>query len=138
MDIEGQIRWLRIVASITIFFGLLTTVAAYPAANGFIIWLADLMVWPIDGAQTGLDSTARLMFAIGGGIFIGFGAMWLAIAGAPYRAAPKALRHVLIIGAVTWFVSDSVGSVLAEAAFNILGNIGFLAMLLWPIRRAAA
>lgn len=138
MTLEQQSKWLRISGDITILFGVLTALAAYPPLNGFIIFLADMLVWPIDGLQTGLDSTARLMLAIGGGIFTAFGVMWWMLSGDIYRQNPQAIRRVLLIGAVTWFVTDSAASVLADAASNVLGNIGFLALLIWPIIKPAS
>ena len=134
MDIETQIRQIRIVGVITAGFGLLTALAAYPPLNGFIVFLADLLVWPMDGAQTGTDSTARLLMAIGGGIFTAFGVMWM-VCGDVFRAAPREMHRLLLVGTIVWFVTDSAASVLADAAMNVVGNVGFMLLLLWPLRK---
>lgn len=43
------------------------------------------------------------------------------------------LRQMLVAGALTWFVVDSTGSVLAAAPVNVLSNVFYLAFLLWPV-----
>ncbi len=138
MTLDQQTKGLRFAAGLTVFFGLLTALAAYPPLNGFIVMLADILVWPIDGAQTGTDSTARLLFAICGGVFTSFGVMWWILSGDLYRQHPEAIRRLLLTGALVWFVTDSTASVLANAASNVLGNIPFLAILIWPIIRPAS
>jgi len=43
------------------------------------------------------------------------------------------VRQMLVAGALTWFVVDCTGSVLAAAPLNVLANVPFLALLLWPV-----
>ena len=56
----------------------------------------------------------------------------------PARTGTVSLHDlaVLILGSVAlWFLIDSTGSLAAGAPLNILGNLVFLAMFLWPLRR---
>ncbi|PTX56061.1 hypothetical protein C8N43_0711 [Litoreibacter ponti] len=134
MTLETQSRNIRIVAGITIFFGLLTALSAYPAFNAIYVIFADLVIWPADDFHRPLSAETRLTQAIMGGIFTGFGVMWWVASGALLRAAPEATRKMLFAGAVTWFVTDSAGSVLVGAAANVPPNIAFFLLFLWALR----
>jgi hypothetical protein len=125
-------RGLRVAAAITIAFGLATALAAHPALSGPIVLLADLLIWPVNGAETGSDPVARLMFAIGGGVLVAFGWFVWQLAGAPLAREPVATRSLIRQAVLVWFCVDSFGSVLADAATNVGGNVLFLALLLGP------
>ncbi len=134
MDIAHARMWLRFAAVVTIGFGLLTAAAASPALQAPTLMIADILFWPFDGAQSGDSQAARLMFAIGGGVFAGWGVcLWL-LAGEGLERAPDMVRRVVTATAMTWFVVDSSASVLAGAPLNIIANLAFLAMYLLPLR----
>ncbi|MBM7067630.1 hypothetical protein [Actibacterium sp. 188UL27-1] len=135
MTVDDQIRGLRIAAATVIAFGPLTMLAAWPPTALPIALFADILFWPLDGVQTMALQDARLLAAICGGGFVGWGLMMWLLAGAPYRAAPVAMRRIFLISVMGWFVIDGIGSVLAGAPLNVAANIGFLALFLWPLRR---
>ena len=97
--------------------------------------LADLLIWPLDGAQTGAASETRLMLAIGGGVMAGWGWMIRQLAGAPMARDPAGMRGLIRQSAVLWFVIASTGSVLAAAPLDAVANLGFLALFRFPMAR---
>ena len=123
---------LRLAAAITMGFGLTTAVAALPAAAGFTVWVVDLLIWPLNGAESGADPVTRLMFAIGGGVLTAWGLMIWTLAGSPMDRDPALMRSIIRRSVLAWFVVDSTASLLAEAPFNLVGNLLFVALLLVP------
>ena len=125
-------KGLRLAAAITSSFGVATALAAYPPLSAPIVMLADLLIWPLNGAETGADPVARLMFAVGGGMLAAFGWVVWQLAGTPMTRDPVATRSLIRQAVLVWFCVDSTGSVLADAAANVVGNVVFLALLLGP------
>lgn len=128
-------KGLRFAAGVTLGTGLALALAAIPALNLPVRLLTDLMIWPVDGAETLLLRETRLAFAIGGGLMAGWGLMIWQLAGEPLERAPQAVRAIIRTSMLTWFVVDSSGSVAAGAALNVLPNLLFLALFLLPLRR---
>lgn len=137
MTLDDQIRGLRIAAGTVIAFGPLTMLAAWPPTALPIALFADTLFWPLDGAQRMEAKDARLLAAICGGGFFGWGVLMWLLAGDVFRADPAAMRRIFLISTGCWFVVDCAGSVLAGAPLNVLANMGFLALFLWPLRSAA-
>jgi hypothetical protein len=130
-------KGLRFAALVTLVTGLLLALAALPALNLPVRILADILIWPLDGGQ-GLDAReARLPLAIGGGVMLGWGVMIWQLAGRPMEAAPDAMRAIIRTSVLSWFVVDSLASVAAGAALNIVANAVFLALFLVPMRIGA-
>jgi hypothetical protein len=135
MDMARRQTGLKLAAAVTIGFGLLTAAAAYVPWQGPTLLLADILIWPMDGLQTGDSDVTRLMFAIGGGVLAGWGVLMWMLATEGLARVPDLARRMVITSALTWFVVDSTASVLADAPWNVAGNIPFLAMYLWPLRK---
>jgi hypothetical protein len=133
MQMATRQKWLKVAAAVSIAFGLLTAIAAYPALQAPTVFLADLIFWPLDGVQTGDDPTARLMFAIGGAVFAAWGVCLWFLATEGMNCVPHLARRIILAGAWTWFMIDSTGSVLAGAPWNTVGNIALLAMYTLPL-----
>lgn len=129
-------RGLRLAAGVTLLTGLALALSALPALNLPMRLLADLLVWPLDNAQTLLAAETRLTLAISGGVMVGWGVMIWQLAGAPMDAAPQAVRTIIQTSLLVWFVVDSFASVAAGAALNIVPNTLYLALFLVPIWRA--
>lgn len=135
--------WLKIAADALIVFGLATAIAAWPPAAGMLGFFADLLFWPVDGAQ-GVDTqAAQLLAAIGGGVMAGWGATIYLLADRLYLREPALVRGIVLTGLFVWFAIDSTGSVISGAPLNVLGNLALLAVFLVPLtadgsRRATA
>lgn len=95
--------------------------------------LADILIWPMDGAETGTLPEARLLYAIGGGAFVGWGWMIWRLSGKALDRAPEVTRSIIRQSVILWFTVDSTGSVLAGAPLNVLANCAFLALFLLPM-----
>lgn len=118
-------------------FGILTALAAIPALAPPILMFADLVTWPMAGAEGLTTPEGRLVLAIAGGITFGWGVTLWMLADVVSAAQAAAIRRVIIAGFIAWFCLDSTMSVMAGAPLNVLGNIGFLAALLIPMRQRA-
>ncbi len=128
-------KGLRFAAGVTMAFGLALALAAFPPLGGPVVLLADILIWPMDGAETGTAPGMRLVLAIGGGVMAGWGWLIWRLAGDPMARQPEMIRSVVRQSVVVWFVLDSGGSVLAGAPLNVVGNLVFLALFLVPMLR---
>ncbi len=127
---------LRLAAGAVMIFGLAIALGAHPASGGLTHLLADLILWPMDGAETGAAHEARLLYAIAGGVMAGWGwALWL-LAGEGIARAPDLSRRVIRDSVVVWFAVDCAGSLAAGAPLNLAGNLIFLLLFLVPLHRA--
>lgn len=129
-------KGLRLAAGVTMLTGLTLALAAIPAMNLPMRILADMLIWPLDQAQTlGLPET-RLALAIGGAVLTGWGLMIWQLAGEPLQRASEPVRAIIRTSVLTWFAVDSLASIAAGAALNVLPNLVFLALFLVPMRGA--
>lgn len=126
-------KGLRFAAGVTAITGLALALAAVPALNLPVRVLADLLIWPLDGAETLAASETRLAFAIAGGVMAGWGLMIWQLAGEPMQRAPDATRAIIRTSILVWFLVDSLASVAAGVPLNVLGNLVFLALFLVPM-----
>ena len=135
MDIERTQTGVKVAAAIVAGVGLVIAVAAWPQLSGPVVFLADLLIWPLDGAQTLAAPETRVFMAIAGGVMVGWGVtLWkLAVYLMPNDAA--AVRQITMTGLYCWFAVDSIGSVMAGVPLNAVANIGFVALFLLAFRR---
>lgn len=127
--------WLKTASAIVFGFGVLVALAALPALAGPTRILADIILWPFDGAQSLSGSEARILCAIGGGVMAGWGALLWLVSAKLYPREPELARAMILASVATWFVIDGVASVLAGAPLNAALNIGFLLLFALPLRR---
>ena len=125
-------RGLRFAAGVTMGFGLMTALGALPQLAAPTVMLADILIWPVDGAETGSLPEARLLYAIAGGVLTGWGWMIWLLAGEAMDRQPGLVRSIIRQSLLLWFAVDSTGSVLAGAPLNVLANGAFLALFLVP------
>ena len=125
-------RGLRFAAGVTMGFGLMIALAAQPQLAAPTVMLADILIWPVDGAETGSLPEARLLYAIAGGVLTGWGWMIWLLAGEAMHRQPGLVRSIIRQSLLLWFAVDSTGSVLAGAPLNVLANGAFLALFLVP------
>ena len=129
---QTTLTWLKILAGVVIFFGVYVALAAHPATAGLVAPVVDMIVWPINGAETFAASEARLISAIGGGVMAGWGVLLWLVATRLYAREPALAKSMILWSIGVWFVIDSIGSVAAGAPLNVLLNLTF------PIAFAAA
>ncbi|WP_291843417.1 hypothetical protein [Maricaulis sp.] len=116
---------LHLAAWVLILVGLSTATGAVPAIDAGADIFLDLVFLPLDGAQSITTAAERLLFGIMGGLMVGWGVAFLAL------ARGKTARFALLCGGVAWFFADSTASVLAGGAMNVVYNSSFLALFLW-------
>lgn len=134
MTIEQASKWMQAGSAMVIVFGVMIALGAHQGLNGPLVFLADVMIWPFDGVQTGNATEFHLLSAIGGGVMVGWGLMLLMLSGRGMREAPALSKTLITYSIVCWFIVDTTGSIITNAPINALGNLGFLAIFLLPLR----
>lgn len=137
MPTAATIVWLKIASLIVAGFGFLVALAALPATAGLTVFLADIILWPFDGAQSFAATETRLMSAIGGGVMVGWGVLLWLISAHGFQADPVFARKVILASVTAWFLVDSTGSVLAGTPMNVLFNVPFLLAFVVPLLRTS-
>ncbi|MDM7985429.1 MAG: hypothetical protein QUV02_13385 [Maricaulis sp.] len=122
-----QAKHVTLPAWTLIISGLLTALAVLPPLRPVLVTFGDWAFWPLDGTPGTLDSVHLLVAAVAGGLMTGWGVFMLAL------SKDCDLSKALLLGALTWFVVDSSGSAIAGAPMNGVFNLGFLALMLWPV-----
>ena len=120
-------------ACLVIFLaGLMGAAAAVPALAAPWALLLDLTQWPVDGAQNVAASEARILSAIAGGLTCGWSVMFYGLAAGPIARGDRDIRALAVASVLTWFTVDSLASVAAGWAGNVVVNLVFAGMLLVP------
>lgn len=129
--------YLKISAVLVMLYGPIFFLGTMDATVEPIRFTADLLAWPIDGAQTYDHSDTRFIGALAGGFLLGWGALIWMLSGKPYDAAPESIRRAVVTGFVAWFVLDSAGSITSGHGSNALFNVIFLILFVGPLWRPA-
>jgi hypothetical protein len=136
MPVSNAILWLKCASAVLMIgFGLMFALAAHPATAGIATWFLDVLIWPLDGAQSFDSQEARIITAIGGGITVGWGVLVWMVAGRILPENPALGRDILVRSLLAWFVVDSTASVLSGVPQNAAANLLFLAVFLYPLWR---
>lgn len=98
----------------------------------------DILAWPVDGAQDYSAGTTRFLSALTGGFLLGWGVTILCLRSWVYDLAPEGVRRSLVVGALAWFVLDSLGSLASGNASNAAFNVVVLLLVVGPTWRRAA
>lgn len=133
MSLQASTTALKIAADILIIFGLMFFLALFTPLSGAVNALLNLALLTFDGSVNILAAETRLLMAISGGICVGWGAMIYMITTQVYASNPEVGGRIILVSSVAWFLVDSIGSVIAGAAFNAVLNIGFLIMFVAPV-----
>lgn len=129
------LRWLRFGSALTIAFGILIAASSSPIAAAPTQFLADLIFFPIDDAQTLAAPETRLMSAISGGVMAGWGVLLWLLSTHVFPKDQALAAKLIITSIITWFVVDSTGSLLAGAPINAVINVSFLLIFCVPLWR---
>ncbi len=135
MNQHTTLRWLKFGSALTVFFGILVAAAATQIGAAPTQFLADLIFFPIDGAQDLAAPETRLISAIGGGVMAGWGVLLWMLSTHLFPSDQALAAKLIIASIVTWFVIDSTGSILAGAPLNAVFNVSFLLIFCVPLWR---
>ncbi|MCO6407147.1 MULTISPECIES: hypothetical protein [Hoeflea] len=135
MEIAYTQSWLKAAAGIVIGVGLLLAAGALPPLAAPVVFLADLIIWPLDGLQTLGAPETRVFMAISGGVMVGWGVTLWKLAEHLMAEHPAAVRSITMTGLYSWFVVDSIGSIAAGVPLNAVANVSFVVLFLLVFRR---
>lgn len=135
MHVQSSIKWLKIASFTLIAFGVLSAVSAHPSLNVLSRFFISLAIWPFGEISALIDMETRLLWAILGGICIGWGVMFWLLTTQLFEAHHEKLRPIMIKAVLSWFIIDSLASIASGAAFNAVLNLSFLALFLYPLWR---
>ena len=136
MSLPARIAMLKVLAALLLIGPGLLMVTAPATGLGFLTErFLDAAFQPYTGSQPITGRSAALLNAILGGILVGFGAMIWVVAGAVMAADEALGRRLIAVPLACWFVTDSLGSILAGAWMNAVFNAAilssFAAALFW-------
>lgn len=136
MQQEKTVFWLKTASILVVGFGIMILLAAYPATSSLTLFYTDLIFWPLDGAQSISMPETKILCAVLGGVMIGWGVLLWAISAKLYHREPDLARSMIFWSIGTWFITDSLGSIVAGVPLNAFLNIGFLVAFILPLWRS--
>jgi hypothetical protein len=125
--------WLKITAIVVGSFGPVFFLGSMEATMEPARFTLDLLSWPLDGQTTYASHDTRFLSALAGGFLFGWGVMIWLLSAWVYDKAPEAVRRVVLIGLLAWFVLDSAGSVASGTASNVFFNVLILLLGVGPM-----
>lgn len=135
MDIAHTQIWLKAASAVVIGFGLLIAAGAWPPLAGPVVFLADLLIWPMDGLQRLELPETRVFMAISGGVMVGWGVTLWKLADHLLAEHLAAVRSITMTGLYSWFAVDSIGSIAAGVPLNALANVSFVVLFVLVFRQ---
>lgn len=126
-------NWLIVSGVLIAAFGPVFALGTVPATSGPAQWTLDVLSWPVDGAQDYGADTTRFLTALTGGFLFGWGVMVLCLRAWVYDTAPEGVRRSLVVGACSWFVLDTAGSLASGNPSNALFNVLVLLAVVGPL-----
>lgn len=131
-------KYLKITAIVIGSFGPIFFLGTMLSTSGPARWTLDLLSWPIDGIQTFKEPTTRFLSALTGGFLFGWGVMVGCLSYWVYDKAPEEVRKSVLVGVLSWFFLDSLGSITSgnpsNALFNVVVLLFAVGPLWWPAK----
>ncbi|WP_420584794.1 hypothetical protein [Ruegeria sp.] len=125
---------MRLSGGVLVVTGVLFALTALPALHFLAHLFLKLAYWPIHSVPTDLSVPSPLLLAITGGLTAGLGGMQWALGTYVAPVSSAVASKVAKISAWTWFCTDSAGSILVGAPFNVVLNLSFLVLILLSSR----
>lgn len=121
---------MRISGLSLIAIGILFAVSVLPILHPVVRVFLQIAYWPMHSVPAELAIPVPLLVAISGGLTAGLGGMLWALGTHVAEKFPEAAAKVTQIAAWSWFCTDSTASIMAQAPFNVVLNLAFLAVML--------
>jgi hypothetical protein len=96
-------------------------------------WTLDLLSFPLDNVQNYDAPTTRFLSALTGGFLLGWGMTVWCLQKWVYDLAPEPVRKTVLVGLLSWFVLDSMGSAASGNASNVIFNAVVLLLGVGPL-----
>jgi hypothetical protein len=125
--------WLKITAIVVGSFGPVFFLGTMLSTSEPARWTLDVLSWPIDGIQNYEAATTRFLSALTGGFLLGWGIMIWCLSSMVYDKAPDFVRKSVVIGLLSWFVLDSLGSIVSGNSINAFFNVIVLLIAVGPL-----
>lgn len=125
--------WLKITAIVIGSFGPIFFLGTMIATSEPARWTLDILSLPIDGIQHYNEPTTRFLSALTGGFLFGWGVMVWCLSIWVYDKAPEQVRKSVLIGVLSWFILDSLGSITSGNPSNAIINIIVLFVAVGPL-----
>jgi hypothetical protein len=126
-------QYLKVTAFVVGSFGPIFFLGSMLGSSEAARWTLDFLSWPIDGVQVYTEPTTRFLSALTGGFLFGWGVMIWCLSIWVYEKAPEFVRRSVLIGLISWFVLDSLGSFASDNESNVLFNIIVLLLAVGPL-----
>lgn len=111
--------------------GLFFVIAALVPDSTGLYWIYDrVMSVPPDDAT--MTRFGRASTGLMGAVTLGFGDLIRRLGGLALHPEPARLAPAIRGAVLVWFLVDSAFSVAIGAPLNVLGNVGFVALLAGP------
>lgn len=126
--------WLRILRWGSLYIlvtGLLPWFAVFEVTQEPWRMFFDLLRWPIDGNPAGFSDSDRQLSGVLGGVLCGWA--WLMYQLANPQVFNSRIRELMVQSAWVWFLLDSSASLFSGIPLNVVGNVGFLLLLIVPL-----
>ena len=136
---EKKIRllmFLRLGAFIVLITGLLPSLAIFQATQEPWRLFFDVLSWPLDDMPSDFSASERQLSAVLGGVLCGWS--WVLYKLADPKIFNPKIRSLMSQSVWVWFLLDSAGSAIAGIPLNAVSNIGFLLILIIPLRALKA
>jgi biotin transporter BioY len=129
--------WLKITAIVIGSFGPIFFLGTMIPTSEPARFTLDLLSFPIDGVQNFNESTTRFLSALTGGFLFGWGVMVWCLSVWVYDKAPEAVRKTVLIGVLSWFILDCLGSISSGNPSNAVFNVIVLLVAVGPLWQSA-
>ena len=125
--------WLKVTAIVVGSFGPVFFLGTMEATSEPARLTLDLLSWPLDGASSYKSPDTKILSALTGGFLLGWGVMIWCLSVWVYDKAPEGVRRAVIIGLLSWFCLDSLGSITSGNPSNALFNVFILLLAAGPL-----
>ena len=129
--------WLKITAVLIILYAILFFLGTLKQTDKVIEFVLDVSSYPIDGLQNYETNSTVFLSALLGGILFGWGILIWFLSLKIYDIAPEQTRKIVLISLISWFLIDSVGSILSKNPNNAIANVFLLFVLVGPLWKPA-
>ncbi len=137
-SLRGHKNWLIVSAVVIGGFGPFFALAAHESSDGVATWALNFLSGPGNNAENYDSGTTRFLSALTGGFLVGWALMIVGLRQWVFDLAPEGVRRALLVGACSWFVVDSSGSIASGTPWNAFFNVLVLLAIVGPLWVPAA